>query len=103
MKHLFLVLSVAVVCQAFLSQSGTEPVRRPSPRFVRAVVSGVVETDTSPLPDIQKDGSADAVICGGGPAGLLSAIMLAQKFPEVSDSDGSLPFWPLVQLGDLPP
>jgi hypothetical protein len=28
--------------------------------------------------------STDALICGGGPAGLLSAIMLAQKFPDVS-------------------
>ena len=25
----------------------------------------------------------DAIVCGAGPAGLLSAIMLAQKFPEV--------------------
>lgn len=26
----------------------------------------------------------DALICGGGPAGLLAAIMLAQKYPNVS-------------------
>lgn len=27
--------------------------------------------------------TTDAIICGGGPAGLLTAIMLAQTFPEV--------------------
>ena len=31
---------------------------------------------------IPKQTSADVVICGGGPAGLLTAIMLVQKFPD---------------------
>lgn len=30
----------------------------------------------------EKESSAEVVICGGGPAGLLTAIMLLQKFPE---------------------
>lgn len=31
--------------------------------------------------------STDYLICGGGPAGLLSAIMLAQTFPEVNSRE----------------
>jgi hypothetical protein len=31
----------------------------------------------------------DVIICGGGPTGLLTAIMLAQKFPQVR-SDGQV-------------
>lgn len=43
--------------------------------------AGIMEGEAG----IEKEGqtSTDTVICGGGPAGLLSAIMLAQKFPNV--------------------
>ena len=44
---------------------------------------GTVEaSNTAPVTDVIVP--TDAIICGGGPAGLLSAIMLAQKFPDVS-------------------
>jgi ribulose 1,5-bisphosphate synthetase/thiazole synthase len=39
-------------------------------------------SSSSPLEDNVEN--ADIVICGGGPTGLLSAIMLSQKFPNVS-------------------
>ena len=51
---------------------------------LRADTVDAVETTPVPLPEGPKKTSADAIICGGGPAGLLSAIMLAQKFPDVS-------------------
>jgi peptidase E len=39
-------------------------------------------SSSSPLEDNVEN--VDIVICGGGPTGLLSAIMLSQKFPNVS-------------------
>lgn len=53
----------------------------------RSIGSLVLPASLAPSTDVAglAQGSmehADAVICGGGPAGLLSAIMLAQKLPS---------------------
>ena len=39
---------------------------------------------------VESSKSTDTVICGGGPAGLLAAIMMAQKYPEVSVSENGV-------------
>lgn len=44
------------------------------------MTSGGVGYNTTALP--KRLSSANVVICGGGPAGLLTSIMLAQKFPD---------------------
>jgi hypothetical protein len=44
-------------------------------------------SDVTITPPPKQQSSANTVICGGGPAGLLTSIMLAQKFPNQKVSE----------------
>jgi hypothetical protein len=56
------------------------------PHF-RSAPTDVIELTKEIIP--RDSVATDAIICGGGPAGLLTAIMLAQKFPEVRGANGT--------------
>jgi 2-polyprenyl-6-methoxyphenol hydroxylase-like FAD-dependent oxidoreductase len=53
------------------------PVRSSISRFTAA---SVMEQETVQMPETRQ--MTDTIVCGAGPAGLLTAIMLAQKFPD---------------------
>ncbi|KAL7576013.1 hypothetical protein ACA910_000800 [Epithemia clementina (nom. ined.)] len=49
-----------------------------------ASVTPTISTAEVSSPEVDSFEHADALVCGGGPAGLLTAIMLAQKLPSTS-------------------
>jgi hypothetical protein len=53
--------------------------------------------DSTPPSTLTITNRAETIICGGGPAGLLSAIMLAQKFPNVRSISSRRAFFLLFQ------
>jgi hypothetical protein len=85
-----LVLLISSVCLAFLTPvseallAPTLVTARHSNMF-RLNNAATLEQPTVEVPESME--TTDTIICGAGPAGLLSAIMLAQKFPGVSCND----------------
>lgn len=51
----------------------------------RFPAAAVIEQETVQMPETSRE-TTDTIICGAGPAGLLTAIMLAQKFPTTKVS-----------------
>ena len=64
---------------------GATPFPAKTGSLIPTALSSTTETPASETPAATvppKETKADVVICGGGPAGLLTAIMLLQKFPD---------------------
>ena len=72
----FAPIALALVPQASKVMSSIR-VRSSISRFT---ASSVVEQETVQMPETKQ--MTDTIVCGAGPAGLLTAIMLAQKFPN---------------------
>lgn len=71
--------AVTVVAALVAPHSTIRATPRRTVLFSAAAVTAA-DPRTAPFPEVME--TTDAIVCGAGPAGLLSAIMLAQKYPD---------------------